>query len=651
LNYIPSTTVGFCPIGAVETGTGQTSGYVINQIATTPAAANMTVTASPASIVGNGTSTSTITATVTTATAAPVPGDVVAFAVATNGGGTVSPQFATTNASGVATTTYTSSTLVGPVTVGATEANAGISHNTTVTQTAPPNVVTLAASPTSVPANGTSTSTLTVTSTNGNGTPGAGQAVVISSTGTCGTISGPAGLTNASGTYSTTYQAGNTSGFCTISATSGGTAAGSPAVIDQTSNPVPNPPNTITASATPSTIVGNGSSQSTIAVQVLASNSTPVNGDPVSFLLSGAGCGTLSSAAQTTNAAGQASVTYTSKAAAGSCTITVAEANSGATGSTTVTQTAAQNSVVVSPATKTLIDDGLSTQVFTANVAPALLGGSVANDTVTWTLSGSPSAACGTINPSSGNTGAGTTVSAVYQSSTTSGFCTVTATESATGASGTALVDQTLNPTPITYTTTTTATPASIPGDGVSTSTISTKVLNTGAVPVVGDTVRFTETGANIGTLSSAYAVTDATGTASVTYTSSKNSTAVATITGTEANAGTSAMATVTQTTPPNVITVGANPQLVSPSATSAITVTVTKAGVPQSGDAITFSWSGAGCLSPPVNPLGGTTLANGTLTATYTAPPATGSGSLCTLTAGDASPASGSVQIINTAS
>jgi adhesin/invasin len=647
VNYIPSTTPGFCPVGAVETGTGQTSNIVtITQTASAPVAFNVAVTATPSSIVANGTSTSTIKATVTTATSAPVPNDTVSFV--TDGAGTLAPQFATTNASGVATTTYTSSTAVNDWTITATEANAGVSGSTTVTQTAPPNVVTLTAAPTSLPANGTSQSTLTVTSTNGDGTPSAGQGVIITATGaSCGLVTGPAGLITASGVYTTTYQAGTSSGFCALTATAGGTPTAGPTVIDQTSNPVPNPPNTITASASPTTIVGNGSSTSTITVTVLASNNTPVNGDPVNIAAPGTACGTLSSNSGTTNSSGVATFTYTSKAAAGTCTIGVAEANSGATGSTTVTQTAAQNTVAITPPTATVIATGTATQLFTAHVAPALLGGSVANDTVTFTLSGSPSAACGTVNPTSGSTGAGTSVQTVYQSSTTPGFCTITATESATGASSTALVDQTANPTPIGTQTATTASPTSIAADGTSHSTISTTVLTAGSAPVVGDTVMFTKSAPG-GSLSNTFGVTNASGIATTVYTSSTVIGTV-TITGTEANAATSAGATVTQTAPPNVVTVTANPSSVSPSGHSAVTVTVTNAGAPVPGDAITVNWSGT-CASPAVNPLGGTTLANGTFHTTYTAPAATGSGSFCTLTAEDSTLVTGSLQITNTA-
>jgi hypothetical protein len=94
----------------------------------------LAVTASPATILDNGTATSTITATVTNSSG-PVVADPVTLAL-TGTCGSSSPASVSTNATGVASFTYTASTTAGICTVKATEGEQGVSGTATVDQTA-----------------------------------------------------------------------------------------------------------------------------------------------------------------------------------------------------------------------------------------------------------------------------------------------------------------------------------------------------------------------------------------------------------------------------------------------------------------------------------------------------------------------------------
>ena len=93
-----------------------------------------------------------------------------------------------------------------------------------------------------------------------------------------------------------------------------------------------------------------------------------------------------------------------------------------------------------------ILADGSSTSAIQATVTKN--GPPLAGDTVNFTMSGSPTAACGTLSPTTGTTDGSGHVNAVYTSSTTAGTCTITATETQGGTSGTATVTQTTVPPP-----------------------------------------------------------------------------------------------------------------------------------------------------------------------------------------------------------
>jgi hypothetical protein len=99
----------------------------------------MVLSASPASVSVSGAGTSTVTVTLTDVSGAAVSGENVAFVVTTASCGTLSAASAATNASGVATVTYTAAGNPGFCTVQATDsgpsAGAGTVKTTTITQT------------------------------------------------------------------------------------------------------------------------------------------------------------------------------------------------------------------------------------------------------------------------------------------------------------------------------------------------------------------------------------------------------------------------------------------------------------------------------------------------------------------------------------
>ncbi len=612
VSYLSSTTSGFCTITGTESASGGSSSVVIDQTTSpAPAGYTVTVTPNPASIGATGTSTSTITALVQNATPAPVAGDTVLFTVAPATCGTFSSATAKTNASGDAVVTYTSSTTAEACVVTAKEANAGVSGNNTVTQTAA-DILTVTASPSSIPATGTSSSTVTVTDTTSSGAPVAGK--VIGFAGGTGSFSGAPCTTNASGQCSVAYISSTTPGFETITATETTAPSSSGTVtIDQTKSPAPsNTPYVVSVAASPASIAADGATTSTVTVTVKDSTGAAVSGDPIAFSLPSpkpASCGTLSTLNGVSNTSGQATTTYTASATPGSCTVTGAEAYDGQSGTGTVTQTSPLNTVTMAASVNPVAANGATASSITATVTNAG-GTAVSGDTVTFSLAPSPAGACGTLSPTSGTTNSSGVVVVSYLSSTTSGFCTITGTESASGGTGKVVMTQTQSPAPgSAYTVTVTPAAPSLAANGKTTQSITATVDNATPAPVAGDPVMFTLTpsvAGACGTLSSMTGTTNAAGQVVVTYTTSTTA-GTCTISAEEANEGHSGNTVVTQTAS-DIVTVGANPSSIPANGTSTSTITVTDTtggGAPVAGVTITFS----------VTPGGGTFSSGGTCT------------------------------------
>jgi hypothetical protein len=155
------------------------------------------------------------------------------------------------------------------------------------------------------------------------------------------------------------------------------------------------------------------------------------------------------------------------------------------------TPAATGNAIQVVASPTSIAANGSSTSSVQAIVASDAGATPVANDTVTFTLAGTPAAACGTLSQSTATTAAtGLTPILTYTSSTTTGTCAVTGTESG-GATFTATITQT---TPTGDAVSLTATPSTVTDSGTSTSALAIGVTNATNAPVAGDAVALTGT-------------------------------------------------------------------------------------------------------------------------------------------------------------
>jgi hypothetical protein len=409
-----------------------------------------------------------------------------------------------------------------------------------------------------------------------------------------------------------------------------------------------------TAVAVGAPLVANGVSSDTVTATVTdGAGGAVVAGDTVLFTVapsvSGDTCGTLSAATAVTNASGVATVTYTSPVWSSTltppyCTITAQDAKYGQVGSGTIANTEPGNTVGVVAASATVPAVATDTDVVTATVTAATAG-SAANDTVSFAVSGT---GCGTVSPTSGNTGVGNAaVSATYTAGTTVGFCTITATESINGASGTVTIAQSAPVGIFPPTVSFSPAAASVAVSTTNANLFTVTVGNPGAV--VSDPLSIAVTGANCSDASAVLTspVTNASGQDTVTYTAGATAAAACTVTVKEADAGVSNFAVVTQTTPAVSVAVSASPLVVAhTTGTANVTVTVTN---PASGDigvpmvySVAPVTAGFVCGTvASVTPLS----SGGIAYATYTA--GAGVGGFCTITAKTAvSAASGTVNI-----
>ena len=529
----------------------------------------------------------------------------------------------------------------------------------------PATTVTVTATPSTLQADGASTSTVTATVKDASSIPVAGDTVTFTETpsvaGACGPLSSTTGTTNALGQVTTTYTASTVAGTCTITATETGGKFGTAGITQTT------PVDTVTivcttpatSDATPSTctLPATGASNFTLKVTVKKLG-VAQSGDAILLTSSASptgACGTFTTAGST-DAFGVFTSLYTSSTTVGTCAITAHEANTSQSASTTVTQTKPKNIVTVTCVSNSInvsTSTTPSSTVCTANVQD-FSGANVSGDTVTFSLSGTPPAACGTIAPTSGTTDASGNLAATYTASATSGFCTLTATESGTGATGTTVIDQLKSPAPANSpyvvtvdcstdggTTFNTGT-CNVPADGVKTVIFRATVRDTLAAPVSGDPISWTVTGpSGCGTVSPATGFSDASGQATTLYKATLTVGITCKVTATEAFTGANQFAFANQTAVPDKITITATPSTVTAngSSTSTVRATVTDGvtGAPVAGDVITFSASGnpAAACGNPGDGLSTTATTNASGVATFTYIASTTSG-FCTITAED---------------
>ena len=294
-------------------------------------ATTTSISASPTTLVANGVTTSTITVQAK---------DANGNDLTTSGGavtlhptiGTIGPV--TNNNNGTYTATFTSSTATGTSIVTGTIGGNAITTtpSTTIALTAGPvsaTMTTISASPTTLVANGVATSTVTVQAkdTYGNDLSGSGGAVTLHPTvGTIGTITD-----NGNGTYTATFTSATATGDSFITGTIGGNAITGSASVSLT-------PGTVSAARTaistsPTTLVANGSTQSTVTVQAKDANGNDLttSGGAVTLHPTLGTIGTVIN-----NNDGTYTATFTSSTTAGMSTITGTIGGTAMTASTAI---------------------------------------------------------------------------------------------------------------------------------------------------------------------------------------------------------------------------------------------------------------------------------------------------------------------------
>ena len=279
----------------------------------TPSGTTSSATASPTSVAADGASTSTITVTLRDANRIPVPNRTVTV-TPSSGTATVSPSQAITDGNGVATfSTADPRAETVSYTVMDVAANIALTTFPQVTFTAgapSPAASTIAASPSTVPADGSSTSTITVTITDASGGPLSGKTVSLNAASGSSTITGPSGKTNASGATtfavkdakpeSVTYTATDVTDGFDLTHTATVTFTGNPSTQNST------------ISADPLSVPAGSIATSTVVVTLEDQNGNPVAGKQVQLMPAGqAHSSPVTPGSDTSNQSGTASFSVT----------------------------------------------------------------------------------------------------------------------------------------------------------------------------------------------------------------------------------------------------------------------------------------------------------------------------------------------------
>ncbi|MFZ9856575.1 MAG: invasin domain 3-containing protein, partial [Limisphaerales bacterium] len=489
---------------------------------------------------------------------------------------------------------------------------------------------TISANPTSITADGTTTSTVTVTVKLSDGTAISGASVVLSQTsGVASTISG-ATTTSTTGVATFTVS-GTVAGTGTYQATAqnGGSQTIITSTVSITFVPGPVSLSVSTITASPTSITANGTSTSTITVQLkdAQGNNRTTSGGTLVLARTLGSLGLV-----TDHLDGTYTATLTSGTVSGTSTI------SGTLAGSPLTDTEAV-AFVAGPATKLAFATQPSSVVAGASISPSVTVEVLdANNNRVTTATDSITLAIGT-NPGSGTLSGTATVSAVAGVATFSslsidkigtGYTLSASSGSLSGATSTAF-----NVTPgsaSTAQTTITASPSSLIANGTSTSTITVQLKDAygNNLSASGGTILLNTT---LGTLGS---VTDNNnGTYTATLTSGVTG-GTATITGTLGGASLSNSASVVLTDASlSTSTLSATPSSITADGTSTSTITVQLKN--SSGNDLSTS-GGVVVLNTTLGSLGSVTdNNNGTYTATLTAGTVAGSATITGTLGGNA--------------
>ena len=292
------------------TGAGSVFGLALT-------AASPQLTLSAPSITADGRSSTTATMTVADPNGNPVSGDDVT--ISSSGAQPVGPVTAG-SAPGTYRATITSTTSAGSATITATDKSVSPSISETATLTQTPDragYVTVALSPGSIIADGSSMSVATATVTDQNDNPVTGDSVAFTSSGAQALGAVTAGA--SPGTYQATVTATTLAGSATITATDT-TVAQHPSgasTLTQTAGPAAR----VAAALNTPSLTANGSSSTTVTATITDADGNPVSGDTVAFSSSGAQPvgpvtpgstpGTYQATVTSTKTAGSATITAT----------------------------------------------------------------------------------------------------------------------------------------------------------------------------------------------------------------------------------------------------------------------------------------------------------------------------------------------------
>lgn len=552
-----------------------------------------TVTTDFATLPADGRTQATITVTLLDFAGNPVTGAIVSLSDSTRNA-TISGASGLSDFNGVVTFTVTDKSAATDI-FTATDVSDGV----TIAQTpaifffavVDPNQSTVTASPTAVPADGTTQSTLTVKLLDFGGQPFPGESVTLADSGGNAAISAPSGRSNANGivTFTVTNSTAESDTFTARDATAG-VAIAQTATVAFSSDPIRS---TVTSNVT--AIPADGATQATITVTLLDFNGSPVVGAPVSLTDSN---GTAASSGPSGLSGGNGVVTFiVTNRTAGSDTLTATDDTDGVA----ITQTA---TVIFST------DPNRSTVTENSTAIP--VGATAATITVRLLdNNGNPVAGTGvTLSDSTGNA----TISGPSGPSNGNGVVTFTVSD-ATPERDTFTAKDTIDGVAIAQRaaigffgpvvnahSTVVAVPPTVVADGVTASTIAVTLLDVNFNPCSGKSVSLTADGG--GSTISGGGVSDSNGAVSffvkdlnletVTYTATDSTDPLVLV----------QTASVTFTTGPGnatLSTVSANPTSLTADGVSASTLTVTLRDSqrrPVSGKAVTMTAGGHSILS-----------------------------------------------------
>jgi hypothetical protein len=286
-----------------------------------------TVSASPTTVLNNGTATSTITVTLQDSNGNLLANKTVNLSAGSGSsqichGGTCPAYTGTTNASGVVTFTV-SDTVSEAVKYTATDTTDGVTVTQTATVTFGAGPVsntasTISASPTTVSANGTSSSTITVTLQDSGSDKVSGETVTLSQGGGHSTITTVSGTTNASGVATFTVTDTTAEAVTYTASFSGSDGSGS--LTHTATVTFQAIPTTLNLTVSPNSISAGSSVQLTVGLSVTTGGAAVGPGATVNFYESTGTCSASSTliATETTDSTGTATdPAYGSALAAG----------------------------------------------------------------------------------------------------------------------------------------------------------------------------------------------------------------------------------------------------------------------------------------------------------------------------------------------